>query len=190
MGSSTRANARAVDARGGCDLGAERPHGEPAEAADRPEAVRLSLRLGHRSAPVDVEREVGGTDAERLAVDVHHERHALHGRLTAVEPAYGGCRREACDVDARDLHTRRQRVGRARIDERDGHEQHAPAERTTPGRRGGPGAGAPAAFGAREAALDAHRRSRTRPARALDVSEPLPVESRYRAKIDARNDIR
>ena len=114
----------AVDARVRVDLGAERPHGEPAKAADRPEAVRLSLCLGHRSPPIDVEREIGRTNAERLTVHVHHERHALQSSFTAVEPAYGGCRREACDVHARDLHTRRQRVGGARIDERDGHEQH------------------------------------------------------------------
>ena len=113
----------AVDARAGSDFRAERPHGEAAEAADRPEAVGLALRLGHRAAPVDVERQVGGADAELPAIDVHDERNVVQGRLTRVEAPHGGGRREAGDVDARDLHPRRQRIGRACVDERHGHEQ-------------------------------------------------------------------
>ena len=113
----------AVDARAGSDLSAERPYGEAAEAADRAEAVGLALRLRHRAAPVDVERQVGGADAELPTIDGHDERNVVQGRLTRVETPHGGRRREAGDVDARDLHPRRQRIGRACIDERHGYEQ-------------------------------------------------------------------
>ena len=95
---------------------------------------------------------------------------SVQGRLTAVETPHGGRRREAGDVDARDLDARSAACSESLHTRRPQPRAGRPAGRRRPGRRGGPGAYAPAAFGAREAALDARRRSKTRPARTPDVS--------------------